>query len=334
MGNIPDCRLQPNTFPFCKTGVDYFGPMEVVVRRSREKRYGVLFTCLSTRAVHLELAGSLSTDSCIIAIRRFISRRGNPLEIHSDNGTNFKGAAVELKKAINEMDQEKIGDVCNSKGIQWHFIPPHAPHMGGCWERLVRSVKVALAAVLKERSPKEEVLMTLLIEVEQIVNSRPLNHVSLEDGSEEALTPNHFLIGRSSSAGAPGLFSEDDMDLRKLWRKSQLLADRFWQRWIKEYLPTLTRRTKWNSRVDPIQVGDVVIVVDDLLPRNSWPKGIIEELFPGKDGIVRVVTVRTATGTYRRPVPKICVLDVKKGEDSDSEPTPGGPCYLGHQRRI
>jgi hypothetical protein len=86
--------------------------------------------------------------------------------------------------------------------------------------------------------------------------------------------------------------------------------------------------------VDPIEVGDVVIVVDDLLPRNFWPKGIIEELFPGKDGIVRVVTVRTTTGTYRRPVSKICVLDVKKGEDSDSEPTPGVPCYLGHQRRM
>jgi hypothetical protein len=144
------------------------------------------------------------------------------------------------------------------------------------------------------------------------------------NGSEEALTPNHFLIGRSSAKGPPGQFSEDDMVLRKLWRRSQMLADRFWQRWIKEYLPTLTRRTKWNSRVDPIKVGDVVIVVDDLLPRNSWPKGIIAELFPGKDGIVRVVTVRTTTGTYRRPVSKICVLDVKKGEDSDSELKPGG----------
>jgi hypothetical protein len=138
------------------------------------------------------------------------------------------------------------------------------------------------------------------------VNSRPLNHVSLEDGSEEALTPNHLLIGRSSAMGPPTNFTEDDLILIKMWRRSQILADRFWQRWIKEYLPTLTRRTKWNSQVDPIQVGDVVIVVDDLLPRNSWPKGIIEELFPGKDGIARAVTVRTATRTYRRPLSKIC----------------------------
>jgi transposase InsO family protein len=162
---------------------------------------------------------------CIMAIRRFIFRKGNTLEIHSDSGTNFKGAAADLTKAIEELDQEKLGDECSTKVIQWHFIPPHAPHTESCWERLVRSVKVALSAVKKEISPKEEVLQTLLIEVEEIVNSRPLNHVSLEDGSEETLTPNHFLIGRSSAKGPPGQFSADDMVLNKLWRRSQVLAD-------------------------------------------------------------------------------------------------------------
>src|SRR5207245_1271040 len=107
---------------------------------------------------------------------------------------------------------------------------------------------------------------------ENIVNSRPLTFVLISDETEEALTPNHFLLGRSSSAGSPGVFTEDDMILRRLWRRTQLLADHFWRRWIKEYLPTLTRRTKWNAVTKPIEVGDIVIVIDDLLPRSSRQK--------------------------------------------------------------
>jgi hypothetical protein len=191
-----------------------------------------------------------------------------------------------------------------------HFIPPQAPHTGGCWEGLIRSVKTALSAILKERHPKEEVLRTLMTEVENIKNSRPLTHVPIDDEENEALTPNHFLIGRSSSRGSIGVFTEDDMVLRKLWRRSQLMADQFWHRWVKEFLPTLTRRTKWNIKNESVKIGDVVLVVNDILPRCYWPKGVIEDVIPGKDGIVRVVMVRTSTGTYKRPVARIAVLDV------------------------
>jgi transposase InsO family protein len=117
MVNLPNYRLQPYMYPFSKTGVDYFGPIEVTVRRSREKRYGIIFTCMSTRAIHLELAGSISTDSCIMAIRRFISRRGQPVEFYSDNGTNFKGADAEMKKYIAELNQQRLEDDGKSKGI-------------------------------------------------------------------------------------------------------------------------------------------------------------------------------------------------------------------------
>jgi len=292
--------------------MDYFGPLSVTIGRRHEKRYGVLFTCLSTRAVHIEIAASLSTDSTIMAIRRMIGRRGCPQQLHSDNGTNLRGADTELRKALMELDQQRITQEMTSRGIDWKFIPPSAPHMGGAWERLVRSVKVALGSTLNERSPKEEVLQTLFVEAEYIVNSRPLTHVSLDPDDLEALTPNHFLLGSSSGNVVPGVFTDSDLHLRKLWRQGQRLADCFWRRWIKEYLPILTRRTKWLKPVEDLKVGDLVFIADGDLPRNQWPRGLVTSTFPGQDGVVRVVEVKTNTGSYRRPVVKICKLDVEQ----------------------
>lgn len=214
MGDLPSTRLAHHVRPFTNCGMDYFGPMLVKVKRRQEKRWGVIFTCLSVRAIHLELASSLRTDSAIMAIRRMISRRGCPAVIWSDNSTNLRGADVELKKAISEIDQEVIGIETANENIEWHFIPPTGAHMGGCWERLVRSVKVSLAVILKERVPSHESLVTLLTEVESIVNSRPLTHVAYDPQEETSLTPNHFLIG-SSSGSAPGKFDDNDLCLRK-----------------------------------------------------------------------------------------------------------------------
>jgi len=138
--------------------MDYFGPMLVTVKRRKEKRYGVIFTCLSTRAIHLEIAASLTTDSCIMAIRRFIARRGQLLEIYSDNGKNLRGAQKELKLAMKDLDHGELYRKCSGMQIKWNFLPPVTPHMGGCWERLVRSVKTALRVTLKEMAPRKEVL--------------------------------------------------------------------------------------------------------------------------------------------------------------------------------
>jgi hypothetical protein len=210
-----------------------------------------------------------------MAIRRFAARRGQPKRIFSVNGTNLVGADKELRNALDDLDQERIQSEMTMSGTEWHFIPPLAPHMGGCWERLVKSVKVALSAILKERFPKEELLHTLLLEAEHIVNSRPLTHVSVDPDDPEALTPNHFLLGAGGANPAPGDFGDDDLWLRKQWRTAQRLADMFWKRWVHEYLPTLTRRTKWHEKKDPVKVGDIVVVADDALKRNCWPMGRI-----------------------------------------------------------
>lgn len=296
MGDLPSERLQHHQFPFSCSAIDYFGPMQVTIGRRVEKRWGALFTCLTTRAIHLELVPSLSTSSMIMALRRMAARRGTPKVIFSDNGTNFVGANKELEEAAQE------------KGIKWKFIPPGTPNMGGAWERLVRSVKTALAAVLNERNPPEEVLHTLMTEVEHIVNSRPLTPVSMEPDDEESLTPNHFLLGRSCGAMAPGEFDDTELIRKASWKTTQRLADHFWKRWLDEYLPLLMpRKVKGRETTDPKE-GDIVLIVDGTLPRNSWPRGEVIKTYPGPDGRTRILDVRTSGGVLRRPTRRVIVL--------------------------
>ncbi|KAL0832560.1 hypothetical protein ABMA28_000762 [Loxostege sticticalis] len=316
MGDLPPARMTHHRRAFTHCGIDYFGPMEVTIGRRREKRWGVVLTCLTTRAIHLELAASLSADSAILALRRFIARRGQPEVIYSDRGTNFVGANRELQNALKEMDFHKFEDAAVTRGIKWSFISPASPHMGGCWERLVRSTKTALRSTLKERAPREEILQTLLAEIEAMINSRPLTHVAVDPRDPVALTPNHLLLGTASNTTRLGTFSERDLCTKKQWRIVQALADLFWRRWIKEYLSTLQTRQKWTEAVTPLKPGDVVIILDNTLPRNVWPKGVIERVYPGADGQVRIADVKTSHGILRRPATKIAVLPTEP-KDSD-----------------
>ena len=150
MADLPLERVLPDLPPFTNVGVDYFGPIEVRRGRSTIKRYGVLFTCMSSRAVHLEIAYTLDTDSCIHALRRFVCRRGQVKQIRSDNGTNLVGAHAELKKALTSLDERKIQAALLPDGIDWSFNPPAASHHGGVWERLIRSVRQVLNSTLHQ----------------------------------------------------------------------------------------------------------------------------------------------------------------------------------------
>ncbi|XP_049878266.1 uncharacterized protein LOC126375402 [Pectinophora gossypiella] len=310
MGDLPEARMAHHHRAFTHCGVDLFGPMEVTVCRRREKRYGVLFTCLTVRAIHIEIVTNLTTDALIMALRRMAARRGWPLHLYSDNGTNLRGACSELTKSVRELDHDVLKNLSANYGTTWHFIPPSSPHWGGAWERMIRSVKESLKVILKERAPKDEVLNTLMAEVEHITNSRPLTHVTVEPNSDEALTPNHFLLGTSSNLPVLGVFDGTDMYLRKQWRIAQRLADLYWRRWVKEVLPQMLPRKKWYHEERPLQVGDLVIIVDPDSPRNVWPKGVIEAVMPGKDGRVRVVDVKTKSGVLRRPASRIAFVPV------------------------
>ncbi|XP_065094846.1 uncharacterized protein LOC135715533 [Ochlerotatus camptorhynchus] len=308
MADLPLARLAAFSRPFTHVGVDYFGPIEVVVGRRVEKRWGMLATCLTVRAIHIEVVHSLCTSSCIMAIRNFIARRGTPQKIYSDRRTSFVGANRELQQANEEaVNQHELMKEFTSSGIEWVFNPPLSPHMGGSWERLIRTVKKNLMVVCSSKRPSDEVLRNLLTEVENTVNSRPLTHVPIDEDSAPALTPNHFLLGSKPITR----LDDSRAAVKQNWCTSQILANQYWKRWVSDYLPEITRRTKWFRYTKPIAVGDIVVITDSKMPRNCWPKGKVISTKVSQDDQVRSATVRTASGVYDRPATKLAVLDVR-----------------------
>ncbi|KAJ8406747.1 hypothetical protein AAFF_G00296630 [Aldrovandia affinis] len=166
MANLPEDRLLPDKPPFTNTGVDFFGPFDVKRGRGTVKRYGVLFTCLTLRAIHIEVADSLDTDSCINAIRRFVCRRGQVTIMRSDNGTNFVAAERELREAIQQLDNDKIERALQPKEIRWMFNSPAASHQGGVWERQIRTVRRIFSSIMKEQAINGDCIQTTMCEVE------------------------------------------------------------------------------------------------------------------------------------------------------------------------
>lgn len=312
MADLPEDRVSVSTPPFYYTGVDYFGPITVKILRSRTKRWGCIFTCLNTRAVHLEVAPSLQSGDFISVLNRFISRRGCPKSIRSDCGTNFKGASNELKLELERMDHQKIVESLERRDIDWKFNPPESPHMGGVWERMVQSVKKSLGIILMSEDVvlTDYTLMTVFTEVESLINSRPLTRVSDDVNDLEALTPNHFLIGRASSKLSPCVIYNSKMLPRQRWRQVHSVSQQFWDRWRREYLPTLTGRNKWVHGAKNVQVGDLVMVLDGTQVRSKWLLGRIVATLPSRDGCVRKVEVKTRNGQYVRPMVKIAPLEL------------------------
>ena len=309
MGELPAARVTPEQPPFSNTGVDYFGYILVKQGRSHVKRYGCLFTCLASRAVHIEVAHFLNTDSFLNALRRFMNRRGAPTAIFSDNGSNFVAGERELREGVRNFSQEKIQRYLHQIEIEWHFNPPLASHMGGIWERMVRSVKKILKVLLKNQVVTDEVLQTLLTEVEGILNSRPITQVSQDSRDLEPLTPKHLLLLRPNSCLPPDVFTDADSYGARSWRQAQYLANQFWRRWLREYLPLLQLRQKWMTPRRSLKEGDLVLVADENAPRGEWPLGRVVQTYPDRIGRVRYVDVRVGMKNLRRPITKLCFLE-------------------------
>ena len=307
MAHLPEHRLSSDP-PFTHSGVDYFGPFFVKRGRGQVKMYGVIFTCLSCRAVHLDVADSVSTDSFINALRRFVSRRGPVKSIRSDRGTNFVGAERELRETIERWNDSQIQQAMLQRGIQWFFNPPGASHFGGVWERLIRTVRKVLNSLMHEQSLTEDSLRTLLCESEAVLNSRPLTCMSDDPNDMEPLTPGHLLHQRSGVILPPGLFDAADGVGRRRWKQVQYLADCFWTRWRREYLPLLQKRNKWLRPSRNLCVGDVVLLVDHDAPRCHWRLGRVTQVFTSSDGLVRSARVRTSRGVMERPATKLVLL--------------------------
>lgn len=307
MSDLPVERVTANEPPFTYTGVDCFGPFYTKKGRSQVKRYGVLFTCLTIRAIHIEVADSMSTDSFINALRRFIARRGQVKVIRCDRGTNFVSGERELREAINEWNQALLHQTLLAKGIDWYFNPPHASHFGGIWERQIRTVRKILVAVLKEQTLTDDSLVTLMCEIEAVINSRPLTTVSSDYQDLIPLTPNNLLTIKGDSM-IVGKFDSSDVYCKRRWRHVQYLADVFWSRWRREYLSGLQIRQKWNTQKSNLKIDDVVIVVDEASPRCHWSLGRVVKVNTDTDGLVRSATVKCGVTLMERPLSKLVLL--------------------------
>ena len=304
MADLPKDRLErADPFEYC--GVDFFGPFFVKCRRSIVKYYGCLFTCLYSRAVHVEVCASLSTDSFILALRRFIAMRGPVKRIRCDRGTNFIGASNELKEEMEKIQEENVRQFMlqNDADIQFVFNPPSASHFGGVFERQIGAIRRVFEGILQEfgSSLNAESLTTFLYEATAIVNARPLACVNINDETLEPLTPNHLLTGKARIVvSPPGTFVKDDMYLIKHWRRVQYLANLFWTRWRSEYLSKYHQRSKWTTTTPNFQPGDIVLVIDDALPRSKWKMGRLVSVNISEDSNVRSARVKIVSSTENK----------------------------------
>ncbi|XP_065102634.1 uncharacterized protein [Paramisgurnus dabryanus] len=306
MADIPSARLRLNQPPFFSTGVDCFGPFIVKIGRRSEKRWGIIFKCLTTRCIHLDLLNSIDSDAFLLALRRFIARRGTPSEILSDQGTNFRGAETELRQAFKEMEP-RLQELLADYQITFKLNPPAAPHFGGIWEREIRSVKSALQVVIGSQPVPEEVLSTVLIEVEGILNSKPLGYVSSDVADLDPVTPNMLLMGRRDASLPQVIYTPEPVTKRR-WRHTQSIVDHFWLYYTRHYLPDLQTRQKWQRETQDLTENTVVMIMDPQLPRASWPVGRVVKLIPSADGHIRSAQIQVKDRLYLRPVAKLVRL--------------------------
>lgn len=313
MGDLTSARLAAGDPPFTRTAVDYCGPFIVVQSRGREKKtWVVLFTCLTTRAVYVDLASSMAADTFLLCLRRFMSFY-KPQRMYSDNGTNFVGAERILRGELDRLlTNPQLEAFVRREAIHWIFQPAETPHFGGAHESLVRSVKKALYAAIeqeasKARHPTEDILRTLLFEVAGLLNARPLTYPSSDPDDYRLLTPNDFL-NRSSVMDHLSYGDFSDALPREQFRYVQRMRRLFWDLWRSTYLQSLAARQKWRTRQRNLEIGDLVIELDKGLAPGKWKTGRVAATYPGTDGLVRAVDVEIEGKLFRCGLPKLCLL--------------------------
>jgi len=328
MGNLPSHRVTPAR-PFLHSGVDYCGPFSVHFkgrgRSNPQKAYLAIFCCFATKAVHLELVTELTTEAFLGALKRFIGRRGHCQTLYCDNATNFVGAKnqlSELKDVIYSDDaKESIIRACSERAIDFRFIPPRSPHFGGLWEAAVKSAKHLLLKNVSPRKFTYEEFETLVIEVEAMLNSRPLIPHPSNPNDLNAITPGHALIG-SELTSSVDVRSDATLHTKgDRWQQVSEVKHQFWKRWSAEYLHELQQRHKWKQPVRDVEINTLVIIRENNIPVLQWPLGRIVKVIKGEDGFVRVCDVKTQKGVFRRELAKLAPLFPKNEDDVSSKPT-------------
>ena len=310
MADLPQSRLAPFTPPFHHTSCDYFGPYRVRISRNKiVKHYAVIFTCLNTRAVHLELAADCTTMEFMQVLRRFYALRGVPALMISDNGSKLVGAERELREMVDGLDTEQLQEFSAERGMKWQFTTPAAPHQNGCAESLVKSCKIGLKKAIGEQVLTPLELQTCLVEVANLVNQRPIGRIPSDPDDGSYLSPNDMLLGRASSAVPQGPFRHTKNPRHRV---------EFVQKIVDSFFPSLLPRKQWRAEKRNVRVDDFVIVQTSSAIRGTWNVGRVVSVYPGEDGKVRNVKVRTRTGEYQRPITKIAVIYPAEGyEDQD-----------------
>ncbi|XP_076660440.1 uncharacterized protein LOC143363793 [Halictus rubicundus] len=317
MGNLPASRVLPAK-PFLRTGVDYAGPLHMRTSKGRghksQKGYVAVFVCMVTKAVHLDAVTDLSAAAFIAAFQRFTARRGRCSHLYSDNGTTFRGADAELQRMFRAASAfyAHVAEALATDGTQWEFIPPYSPHMGGLWEAAVKSMKAHLRRVIGDTTLTYEEMTTLLCRVEACLNSRPLSPLSDDPTDLAPLTPGHFLVGEPLRTPPEPPTEYSTLSLGSRWRLIHAMHHNFWHRWMQEHLHQMQQRTKWQDRREDLRPGTLVLVKEDSTPPTRWPLARVESTQPGKDGLVRVVTLRSGSRTFSRTIAKLVELPIRE----------------------
>lgn len=318
MAELPEIRLKPAP-PFQHTGVDMAGPYYLRISdkmrqdtRNRKmpemKGWIAVFVCLVTRAIHLEVVEGMSADDFLVSYTKFTGRRGNPEVMYSDHGTNFVGADGELKKARDSWMHDKVQRYVHAQGTVWKYITPSAPHEGGIWEAAVKSMKHHLKRVIGTTRHSFQSISALLVGIEACLNSRPLCTMSDDCNDLEALTPAHFLIGRSLLLPMQEKTDEPPSKVKGLYMQIQFQIQAFWKQFHNDYLHSLIHLPKWREEQQNLKIGQLVIVKSDNIAPTYWAMGRIMQTHSGTDGKVRSVTLKMQSGVLERSIRKICVL--------------------------
>lgn len=320
---LPRIRLEQNSTPFTNVGVDVFGPIFVRIsinlKIPKEKRWVMIFTCLTVRAIHLEVLETMTSGEFLHAFRRFIARRGTPESVVTDNAPQF----IVIQKAIQELwktvtEDGHIQRYFAEKCITWKRIPQYAPWMGGAYERLIQITKNAIKRTYHHISLSNRQLVTVTAELEGIVNSRPLTYVGQEPDSM-ILTPNHFLTVKFPTFNIndipTGETSAKDKII-KLWKKANEYLNQVWRNWEHHYLLSLRERNEkvkaqYRNTSRLPKIGEAVLIMDESHERGSWKIAIISNLIQSNDGEIRSVQLKTPSGNPTiRPITKIAPLEL------------------------
>lgn len=316
MSELPKDRVQRNR-AFLITGVDYAGPIDIAKKYKRKtnlrKCWIAMFVCLVTRAIHIDVVTDLTSAAFIACFERFISRRGHCNKLYSDNGTTFRGANHEIRKAFDQWHVAVVKEHLNKKGTEWRFAPPAAPHQGGIYEAAVKSMKHHLYRVMGKRHYTYEYLITILVQIEAVLNSRPLYALSDDPMDYQAITPGHFLIGEPFILPPPIFVPpQTNYSLKRIREEHHSILEQFWKLWNQEYLIALMQRKKWVNENRMLKLGQLVAIHEENLPPAQWVLGRIVKLISSADGLIRSVEIKTPKSSAIRPVQKICVLPTEQ----------------------